>query len=72
MHHYHFRTIGRSSEVCCFHSYHVHKEIWQVTVEEELECERERENLCDPYIVAVKRSEVVIGHLLQKLWRVCS
>ena len=30
------------------------------------------ENSCDRYTVAVKRSGVVIGHLLQKLSRVCS
>ena len=39
---------------------------------EELECDREPENSCDRYTVAVKRSGVVIGHLPRKISRVCS
>ena len=39
---------------------------------EELECDREQENLCGRYAVAVKRSGVVIGHLPRKISRVCS
>ena len=31
----------------------------------------EQENSCDRYVVAVKRNEVVIGHLPRKLSRVC-
>ena len=56
---------------CCIYGYHVYKEIRQASVGEELECDCKPGNLCDCYAVAVKRSEVVIGHLLQKLSRIC-
>ena len=46
--------------------------IWQAAMGEELECDREPENSCDCYEVAVKRSGVVIAHLPRKLSRVCS
>ena len=57
---------------CCILSYHVHKEIWQASIGEELEYDREPENWYDCYAVAVKRIEVVIGHLPQKLLCICS
>ena len=55
---------------CCICGYHVYKEIWPAAMGEELKCDREPENWCDPYAVAVKRSWVVIGHLPRKLLRV--
>ena len=57
---------------CCIGRYHVYKETWQAAIGEKLECDREPENSCDRYAVAVKRSGVVIGHLPRKLSRVCS
>ena len=38
---------------------------------EELDCERELNNAHDHYAVAVKRMEVVVGHLPCKLSRLC-
>ena len=32
---------------CCIRGYHVHKEIWQAAIGEELECGREPDNSCD-------------------------
>ena len=44
--------------------YTKHKEAWEATMGEELDCEREHNNAYDHYVVAVKRRGVVIGHLL--------
>ena len=50
--------------VCCIHGYHVHKEAWEATVGEEMDCEREHNHAYDHYVVAVKRRGVVIDNLL--------
>ena len=55
----------------CIRGYHVFKEIWWEAIGEKLKCDREPENLCDHYTVAVKRSAMVIGHLPRQLSRVC-
>ena len=65
----HMEECGRD---CCIRGYHICKEIWRAAMGEELECDREPENLCGRYAVAVKRSGVVISHLPQKLSKVCS
>ena len=53
---------------CCIR---VYKEIWLAAIGEKLECDREPQNSCDHYAVAVKNSGVVICHLPRKLSRVC-
>jgi hypothetical protein len=58
--------------VCCIHSYHVYKEIWEAATGEVLICERELHNSRDRYTVAVKRMGMIIGHLPRKLSRVRS
>ena len=57
--------------VCCICGYHVYQEAWEAAVGEELDCERELNNAHDHYAVAVKRMEVVVGHLSCKLSRLC-
>ena len=49
----------------------VYQEAWEAAVGEELDCERELNNAHDHYAVAVKRMEVVVGHLPCKLSRLC-
>jgi len=39
--------------------------------EEQFKCKREPENESDRYTVAVKKVEIIIGHLLQKIFQVC-
>ena len=46
--------------------------IWKAAVGEELVCVREPHNSHDRYAVAVKREDVLIGHLPRKLSRLCS
>ena len=50
----------------------MYKEIWEAAVGEVLMCEREPHNVQDRCAVAVKKAGTVIGHLPQKLSRVCS
>ena len=57
---------------CCIRGYHVYKEIWEAAVGEELVCVREPHNSHNHYAVAVKREDVLIGHLPRKLSRLCS
>ena len=64
--------MEESGRDCCIRGYHVYKEIWLAAIGKELECDREPQNSCDCYAVAVKKSGVVIGHLPRKLSRVCS
>lgn len=53
--------------------YHYYKDIWEVVIGEELECEREHGNIHDLYAVAVKqKSGVTVGHLPKKISSVCS
>ena len=46
--------------------------IWDSAINEELPCEREVHNAMDHYVVAVKRDDVVVGHLPKKISRICS
>ena len=43
--------------------YHVYKNIWKPTVNEELETETEPDNVMDKYTVCVKKNTSVVGHL---------
>ena len=64
--------VWRSSEETVVFAATTYTKRWWAAIGEELECDREPENSSDQYAVAVKRSTVVIGHLLRKLSRVCS
>ena len=43
--------------------YHVYKNIWKPTVNEELETEMEPDNVMDKYAVCVKKNTFIVGHL---------
>ena len=43
--------------------YHVYKNIWKPTVNEELETEMEPDNVMDKYAVCVKKNTSIVGHL---------
>ena len=44
--------------------YHVYKNIWKSTVNEELETKMEPDNVMDKYAVCVKKNTSIVGHLL--------
>ena len=50
----------------------MYKEVWEASFGEILTSEREPDNASDRYAVAVKKGGTVVGHLPQKLTRVCS
>ena len=50
----------------CVRGYHVYYCIWEAAVGDQLNCERELDNVKDRYAVAVKKDGTVIGHLLGK------
>ena len=43
--------------------YHVYKNIWKPTVNEELETEMEPDNVMDKYAACVKKNTSLVGHL---------
>ena len=47
----------------CTNGHHVYKSVWTLTLGDELECRKERDNDFDQYAVAVLRRGVVVGHL---------
>ena len=52
--------------------YRVYRHIWDATVGEELSCVREVENYCDPFAVAVVKSDgVPVGHIPRKISSLC-
>ena len=44
--------------------YHVYKNMWKLTVNEELENEIETDNMVDKYAVCVKKNTSIVGYLL--------
>ena len=52
--------------------YHVYQEVWEVHIGEILPCVREVGNRHDPYAIAVKKDELVVGHLPCKISYTCS
>ena len=50
----------------------MYREIWDAAIGEVLVCERDPHNVEDRYAVAVKKDDVVIGHLPRNFSRVCS
>ena len=43
--------------------YHVYRDIWSASLDEELVCAREPDNYSDLFAVAAVRSEVTVGHI---------
>ena len=56
----------------CVRGYHIYKDIWSPSVGESLICEREINNLEDPYAVAMMKEHSVVGHIPRKISAACS
>ena len=52
--------------------YHIYKDIWEATLGENLECQRESGNIHDIYAVAVLKSGLVVGHVPKRISSICS
>ena len=72
------REIRKSMDECeemfvsCVRGYHVYKQIWQASIGEELECRRQISNVVDRYAVCTMKDDEIVGHLPQKISRLCS
>ena len=52
--------------------YHVYKNLWGVSVGEELPCKKDNGNEKDPYTVAVMRRSTIVSHVPRKVSVACS
>ena len=57
-------VIFKASTESYVKGYHVYKNIWKPTVNEEMEIEIEPDNVMDKYAVCVKKNTFIVGHLL--------
>ena len=65
-------TEGEAFLSFCICGYHVYNDIWMAILGEELECAREVGNTKDRYAVSILQGSDIVGHLPQKISRVCS
>ena len=56
----------------CVHGYHIYNSNWGAIAREELQWVREIGNMKDRYPISVLRHSDVVGHLPQKISRLCS
>ena len=49
----------------------MYKDIWDSHLGEELACRRERNNIHDPFAVAVLKSDVIVGHIPRAILAAC-
>ena len=56
----------------CIRGFHVYKDTWVPTMEEVLQCQRDRRNNRDRYATSVIKDGNVVGHLPQKISKICS
>jgi len=47
----------------CVRGYHVYKDNWSAGIGEVLSCAKECGNRKDPYAVAIKREDSIVGHV---------
>ena len=52
--------------------YPVYQAVWDAQIGEELSCVTECENVRDPFTVAVKKSNLTVGHIPKKISALCS
>ena len=51
----------------CVRGHYFITDFWSPIIGEELSCEREENNPCDPYAVSVKKRDLVVGHVPRKI-----
>ena len=52
--------------------YHVYRDVWTPSVDEELRCRREPFNTADPFAVTVVKEDTIVGHVQSKISTICS
>ena len=56
----------------CIRGHHVYQCEWTPVLGEELQCQRESTNANDPYAVAVRKDDNVVGHVPRRISAACS
>ena len=56
----------------CIRGHHVSKDFWDLVINKELVYVQENENPHDPYAVAMKKGDLVVGHIPRNISAVCS
>ena len=51
--------------------YHKYKDIWVTTKGEQLLCQRENDNIHNPFTVAVIKNDYVVDHMPKKISTTC-
>lgn len=64
--------MEQSAFTSCVRGYHVYKTIWNPSVGDDFNCEREEGNTEDPYAVAVMYSGGIVGHVPRVISAACS
>ena len=56
----------------CVRGYHVYKDVWNPSVGETVNCEREGRNPEYPYAVALRKDGIIVGHVPRTISCVCT
>ena len=56
----------------CIRGYHVYKDVWDPPVGEIVVCQREDRNPRDPYVVALWKDSVTVGHVPHVISCICT
>lgn len=57
----------------CIHGYHIYKDVWDPSVGETVNCERESGNSADRYAVALRKADgVIVGHVPRTISCMCT
>ena len=65
--------IMESVEIAsCVRGHHIYQATWKPKAGEKLEWCREEDNLHDPYAVAMKKGETIVGHVPRTISAACS
>ena len=55
----------------CVYGYHLYKDIWNPTVDETLNCERESRNSQEPYTICLRKDDTTVGHVPHVVSCIC-
>ena len=72
------RIISDHLQMSSFHlssylrGYHVYKDVWTASAKAVLQCEQESGNNKDPYVAAVQKDSLTVGHISCTISYLCS
>ena len=64
----HVKIMEEMRRESCIRGNHIYKEIWDPTIGEVVQCEREPRNSVDQYSVAITKRGVVVGHFPRRIY----